>query len=237
MRLGACVWIVLAFLAGCSSCSKTEATKDAAAPAASIAAPLITDEIRYLALGDSFTIGTGSSPAESFPARLADRWRQAGKKVTLRNLGVNGFTTDDLSQRELPQVRPFRPNFVTLAIGANDRVHKVPIEVYRRHLSEILDEIVKAGVPPKQIVALPQPEWSLSPAASSFGTPAALGADIVAFNDVLKAEAEKVGARYIDLYPLMHQQAEAKMIASDGLHPNAKAHDEWAAELARSALP
>jgi lysophospholipase L1-like esterase len=193
-----------------------------------------SDEIRYLALGDSFTIGTGNSPEQAFPARLTDRWQKAGKKVTLKNLGVNGYTTDNLSERELPQVAPFHPTIVTLAIGANDRVHKTPLAIYRRHVAQILDDIVKAGVPAKQIVALPQPDWSLSPAAAPFGSSEELGKDIGLFNAALKEEAEKIGARYIDLFPLMHKQAEAKMIASDGLHPNAQAHDEWAAELVKS---
>ena len=63
--------------------------------------------------------------------------------------------------------------------------------------------------------------------------PAALAQDIVAFNGVLKDEATQIGARYIDLFPLMHTQAEAKMIAKDGLHPNAAAHDAWADELVK----
>jgi lysophospholipase L1-like esterase len=188
-------------------------------------------EVRYLALGDSFTIGTGSTPAESFPARLAERWRAQDRHVTLKNLGVNGYTTDDVAAREIPEVAPFHPTLVTLAVGANDRVRGVKADVYRAHVRAILRSILDAGVLSAAIVTLPQPEWSLSPAAAAFGDPAQIGADIVAFNTVLREETEKVGARYIDLYPLMHHQAETKMLARDGLHPSARAHDEWAAKL------
>lgn len=221
--------LVALLVASCHG-GKAEAT-DAAPPPAAASSSAAPSEIRYLALGDSFTIGTGSTPAESFPARLAERWRGQGKKVTLQNLGVNGFTTDDLSLRELPRVAPFHPTFVTLAIGANDRVHLTPVAVYRRHLKSILDDLRKAGVTPAQLVALPQPDWSQSPAAAAFGTPEALGADIASFNAALKEEVDAFGARYVDLFPLMHQQAQSKMLAADGLHPNAKAYDEWAAEL------
>jgi lysophospholipase L1-like esterase len=223
--------LALLVVVGCSKAAPPSATVDAAPP---VAAPTDPNEIRYLALGDSFTIGTGSTPEQAFPARLADRWTRAGKKVTLKNLGVNGYTTDDLTERELPEVAPFHPTLVTLAIGANDRVHKYPVAIYRRHIKSILDSIVKAGVPAAHIVALPQPDWALSPAALSFGTPESLGQDIVQFNAALKEEATGIGARYIDIYPLMQKQAEAKMLAGDGLHPNAQAHDEWAAELVKS---
>src|SRR5687767_6022996 len=41
---------------------------------------------RYLALGDSFTIGTGSSPSEAFPSRLVARWRGRGCLAELKNV-------------------------------------------------------------------------------------------------------------------------------------------------------
>jgi len=78
--------------------------------------------IRYLALGDSFTIGTGTTPDKAFPALLAGKWRAAGRAVELLNPAVNGYTTDELITRELPHVAVFRPTFVTLLIGANDIV-------------------------------------------------------------------------------------------------------------------
>lgn len=219
-------WVLALLLAACDRSSPKTADTSAADAGAG-------DSIRYLALGDSFTIGTGSTPEQAFPARLSERWRGKGCTVTLKNLGVNGYTTDNLTERELPEVAPFKPTIVTLAIGANDRVHGEPIDVYRAHVKAILKSIVDAGVPANHIVTLPQPDWSLSPVAARFGDPAALGADIIAFNGVLKDEATQIGARYIDLFPLMHQQAEQKMIAKDGLHPNADAHDAWAEELSK----
>lgn len=46
--------------------------------------------MRYLALGDSFTIGTGSSREQAFPARLAAR---CAGRMELRDLAVNGYST------------------------------------------------------------------------------------------------------------------------------------------------
>ena len=50
-------------------------------------------------------------------------------------------------------------------------------------------------------------------------------------------EAENAGARYVDLYPLMHRQAAADMLAPDGLHPNAEAHEAWANAIAEKITP
>jgi lysophospholipase L1-like esterase len=192
--------------------------------------------VRYLALGDSFTAGTGSRPSEAFPARLADRLRARGTAVVVENLGVNGFTTDDLIARELPRVAPFSPTLVTLAIGANDLVRGSPIARYRSQVRRILAAVLATGVPAARVLVLPQPDWARSPVAADFGDPRDIAAQIEAYNEVLRAEAAAAGARWIDLYPRMRQEAEAGMVAGDGLHPAARAYDEWAEALA-GALP
>jgi lysophospholipase L1-like esterase len=223
--------LVLPLLGGCSPRGSSGASEEAAS------ARGLPQEIRYLALGDSFTAGTGNQPSDAFPSRLASLWRTHGRRVTLKNVAVNGYTTEDVQEREIPEVAPFHPTLVTLAVGANDRVHGWSAGVYRSHVRLLFRSIVDAGVVPKRIVALPQPDWSLSSAAASFGDPMQIGADIVAFNTILRDEAQAAGARYVDLYPLMHKQAEARMLAGDGLHPSARAHDEWAEALYEKVEP
>jgi lysophospholipase L1-like esterase len=226
--LGGLLLLVLALLGGYPRSAVTAASEE---PKPGL------EEIRYLALGDSFTAGTGNQPSDAFPSRLASLWRANGRRVTLKNVAVNGYTTDDVEERELPEVAPFRPTLVTLAVGANDYIHGSPAEVYRSHVRVLLRAIIDAGVAPNRIVALPQPEWSRSPAAASFGDPRVLDAAIVAFNTILRDEARAAGALYVDLYPLMHKQAEARMVARDGLHPSAQAHAEWAAALHEQLVP
>lgn len=191
--------------------------------------------IRYLALGDSFTIATGLTPDKAFPALLAKAWRDAGRDVTLSNPAVNGYTTDDLITKVLPLVPTFKPTIATLLIGANDIVRGGSDDKrYRQQLRRIYSQLRANGVPAGSTVGLPQPEWSRSPAASPYGTTEALLTRIAHFNAIAMEEAENAGARYVDLYPLMHRQAAAEMLAPDELHPNAESHAEWAAALAKA---
>ena len=251
--------LAILLLAAVPACAPEPPIADAAAPApppppalapvpasASVSAVAVavtsrpaeaSSSIRYLALGDSFTIGTGSSPAESFPARLAERLRASGRAVVLENLGVNGFTTDDLLAREIPRVASFAPTLVTVAVGANDLVHGSPPDRYRAQVRRIFTAIAAAGVAPARVLALPQPDWSLSPVAADFGEQRVIAEHIAAFNDILREEAAAAGARYVDLFPLMQRQARAGLIAGDGLHPAARAYGEWAAELERAEPP
>ena len=189
--------------------------------------------IRYLALGDSFTIGTGIQPERAFPAVLAQKWRDAGHSVELVNPAKNGYTTDDLIAKELPLAQAFGPTIVTLLIGANDIVRGGSDDArYREQIRRIHRALRNASIDPKAVVVLPQPEWSRSPAASPYGTPESLRTRIEHFNAIMEEEAERAGSPYVDLYPLMHRQAAAEMLATDELHPNTEAHAEWATELA-----
>lgn len=213
----------IAGLALCvAGCTSARATPPASEPGA---AP------RYLALGDSFTIGTGATPEQSYPARLTAR---ASCSAELRNVGVNGYTTEDVIEDELPELARFTPTFVTLAIGANDIVQGRTPDEYRKHVRHILAAVKAAGA--MRIVSLPQPDWSLSPAARAFGESPAIHARIVAANAILREETLAVGGSFADLFPLMEAQARAGMIASDGLHPSAVAYEAWAVELARQGV-
>ena len=190
-------------------------------------------EVRCLALGDSFTIGTGSSPGEAFPARLTALAQKRGAKVVLKNVAVNGYSTQELIEQQLPEVQSFAPTHVTIAIGANDLVRGRGPDDYRKNLKRIFAALKVDGVNPARVWALPQPDWSKSPAAAAFGEPQALHAQIVSYNAILSEETKAFGGTYVDLFPLMEQQAGANQVARDGLHPNATAHAAWAARLDR----
>ena len=190
-------------------------------------------DVRYLALGDSFTIGTGSSPSEAFPARFAALAQMRGVRVVLKNVAANGYSTQELLEEELPEVKRFGPTHVTIAIGANDLVRGRSPEDYRRNLKRIFAALAKDGVNPARVWALPQPDWSKSPAAAGFGDPEQLHAQIVLYNLILSEETKAFGGAYLDFFSLMEKQATQKLVAPDGLHPNAAAQAAWAARLDR----
>lgn len=184
----------------------------------------------YVALGDSFSAGTGVGAARAFPVRLCERLQQAGVRLALTNLAVNGFTTRDLIERELPAVPAAGPRLVTLAIGANDIVRGAALATYRAELQRVFAAL--RAVP--LVVTLPQPDWSAAPAAALFADPGQIAASIQAYNRVLRDETRAAERLYVDLWPLLRRQARAGAWADDHLHPSAAALDEWAAELARA---
>jgi lysophospholipase L1-like esterase len=186
--------------------------------------------MRYLALGDSFTIGTGTTPDRSFPAVLVNRWWDEGRECDLRNPAVNGYTTEDLIREELPLVESYQPDLVTILIGANDIVAGVPEQRYRAQLRRI-HERVRVGAPAAARFGLPQPDWSLTPGGAAFGDPGRTARTIERFNQIARDEIESAGGTYVDIFPLMREQMRKGMTAPDGLHPSAEAYAEWAGAL------
>lgn len=187
--------------------------------------------MRYLALGDSYTIGTGaSSKAHNFPSILAARLTKAtGTKVGLTNPAVNGFTTQDLIVNELGYLARLKPQLVTVLIGVNDLVQGRTPDQYKKSLVEIYEAVASLGLPSGQVVAIAIPNWSVVPAASSFGDPGRLRSLTDTFNEIAQKEAEGRGFTWIDITGVSTSTLGSPgWISSDQLHPGDIQYAAWA---------
>ena len=196
------------------------------------------ESIRYLALGDSYTIGTGlEDEAQNFPSLLAAHLRQdTGIDVALTNLGVNGYTTTDLIREELPVARTVRPELVSILIGANDVVQGSDEATYRARLAQIYDAVKQLGLPAERVLAVSIPDFSPLPGAAPFGSPSHLRARIDAFNNVAREEAASRGFQSADITGISRETSRGNgWLASDGLHPGPAQHHAFADHLWETA--
>jgi len=182
--------------------------------------------LRYVALGDSYTIGTSVSSAESWPSQLVARL--SGRLELVANLGVNGYSSADLIAAELPALEDLHPEFVTVQIGVNDVVRGVPQATYASNIELILDALLER-LPPTRILAVATPDYTLTPMGASFGNPAQQSAEIARFNDVLRAAAQARGVAFVpDIYEISRSVAsDPSLVASDGLHPSGAQYALW----------
>ncbi|MHB8687673.1 MAG: SGNH/GDSL hydrolase family protein [Candidatus Dormibacteraceae bacterium] len=196
--------------------------------------------IRYLALGDSYTAGTGaSSTAHSWPSIIAERWKeQTGQKVKLTNPAVGGFTTLDLIARELSLVRRTRPDLITILIGVNDLVQGRTADDYRASLATIYDEVDAQKPPGGRVFAISLPNWSVVPAARQFGDPEEIRDLTDNFNDAANEAALARGFGWIDITAAsLSGLGTAGWIAADGLHPADRQYAAWAEVIWHSVRP
>ena len=186
--------------------------------------------IRYVALGDSYTIGTGAPLDESWPARITTRLRKKGFPIELvGNLGHNGWTSQNLIDDELPLLKELNPSFVTLLIGVNDWVQGVDAQTFQRHLRHILEELLKILPNPQRILIITIPDFSVTPMGKQFSQGRNIAQGIKEFNQIIIKEAQLRGVKTVDLYPLSRTLGlDSSLIAQDGLHPSAKGYARWA---------
>jgi acyl-CoA thioesterase-1 len=192
------------------------------------------ESIRYLALGDSYTIGTGlENQAQNFPSLLAGRLKQVPRTdVILINLGVNGYTTTDLIREELPVARRSAPELVSILIGANDVVQGLDDATYRARLTQIYETVKSLGLRAARVLAISVPDFSPLPGAAPFGTPSHLRARIDAINDIARSEATDRGFQYADITTISRETNRGDgWLAADGLHPGPVQHQAFADHL------
>ncbi|MEO7667337.1 MAG: SGNH/GDSL hydrolase family protein, partial [Dehalococcoidia bacterium] len=160
--------------------------------------------LRFVALGDSYTIGTSVAERERWPDQLVAALDHTGARPTLdlvANLAVNGYTSQDVIDRELPELVALQPDFVTLLVGVNDVVQGVSPETYERNAAAILDELLRL-VSANRVIVVTTPDYTVTPAGSNYGDPVRQAATIRAANAVLSSLAEARGIRVVDIHDL-----------------------------------
>jgi lysophospholipase L1-like esterase len=189
--------------------------------------------MRYVALGDSYTIGTSVEPAERFPDQLVAALAEDGIPLELvANLGVNGYTSADLIRDELPALDDLAPEFVTLLIGVNDVVQDVTPEAFEANVATILDALV-ARLSPSRIVTVAIPDYTVTPAGADYGDPRSRHDGIVADNAVVARQAAARGIAFVDIFDIsLGVRDDRRLVAGDGLHPSGAQYALWVERMA-----
>ena len=193
--------------------------------------------MQFLALGDSYTIGESVAPEERWPVQLGALLRAEGLNVGDPTIiATTGWTTDELSAA-IARAKPQGAfDLVSLLIGVNNQYRGRGQDEYREQFAALLQRAIGfAGGNPARVLVLSIPDWGVTPFAARLERdPAAVAADIDAFNAINRAETERPGAHYVDVTPFSREAAhDPSLLADDGLHPSGRMYAEWA----RLALP
>lgn len=184
---------------------------------------------RYLALGDSYTIGESVDSGERWPVQLVKLLRTNGYPFEdPLIIAKTGWTTDELSDgiKEFNQESKF--DLVTLLIGVNNQFRGRDIEEFRNQFRDLLSQAIKfADGKPDRVFVLSIPDWGVSPFAEGRNRDE-IGQEIDQFNSVIKKETLESGVIYLDITAISREAAnDSTLIAIDGLHPSAKMYAEW----------
>lgn len=189
-----------------------------------------TGAVRYAALGDSYTHGTGAEAKESWPAVVSERLRAKGVAIELMaNLAQNGWTSQNLIDYALPLLQDLRPDFVTVLIGTNDWVLEVDPKTFQRNLKRILEHLTQLLPKRRSILILTIPDFSISPAGGQYSNGKDITKGLAQFNQIILSEARAFGLPTVDLFSLSPAfRKNPALFSSDNLHPSAQGYAVWA---------
>lgn len=194
--------------------------------------------MRYLALGDSYTIGEGVAAAERWPAQLAALLRKRGIAVDDPDIvAATGWTTGELAAgiAERAPAGPF--DLVSLLIGVNNQYRGLPLDAYAAEVTALLSRAIAfAGGRADSVVAVSIPDWSATPFAEGRDRHR-IAREIDAFNAAGAHMAAAAGVSgWVDVTAdSRHCDAELDF-TMDGLHYNARAYARWAERVLPVAL-
>lgn len=206
----------LVALAGCGQDASAPAAPATSAVDAPPDVPVMGEERKIVALGDSLFAGYGLKPAESYPAKLEAALRARGVNARMVNAGVSGDTTSGGRQRlafSLGNGPP--PALVLISLGGNDMLRGLPPEETRANLEAILGELKQRGIPAMLMGMLAAPN---------------MGGDYRArFDPIYPDLAEKYGAGLVPFF-LKPVILKPDLVQADHIHPTAQGIDLLVAE-------
>ncbi len=189
---------------------------------------------KYLALGDSYTIGQSVQETERFPAQTVQLLRTQNINVwSPEYIATTGWTTTNLLTAINSQYPAANFDIVTLLIGVNDQYQGRDTANYRERFSELLKIAVDLARSQKtHVFVLSIPDYSVAPFVA-VSEKARVSMQIDQFNAINKEITLQNNITYVDITPSTRQAAnDASLIANDGLHPSAKEYTVWANMLA-----
>ena len=190
---------------------------------------------KYLALGDSYTIGEKVEEKDNFPnqtVRLLNTPNKRFEEATI--IAKTGWTTDEL-QDKLAQVRLAIPfDIVTLLIGVNNQYRGRAADEYAVQFEQLLQQAIGyAGGKNNHVIVLSIPDWGVTPFASDRDRKK-IAEEIDVFNTINKKIAAKHKVHYIDITPFTREAtSDLALVAEDGLHPSGKDYKRWAELVAK----
>jgi lysophospholipase L1-like esterase len=193
------------------------------------------EKIRFLALGDSYTIGESVDEQHRWPVLLANALRERGFEVDHPTIiATTGWRTDQL-KHAIETAKLSKPyTLVSLLIGVNNQYQGKSAERYAPEFEELLQIAIElAGGDKSKVFVVSIPDYGYTP----FGKDkqASISKGIDAFNEVNEKLTRKAGVTYVNITDISrHGFEDPALVADDGLHPSGKMYALWVERILKA---
>lgn len=179
--------------------------------------------VKYLALGDSYTIGESVAEADRWPNQLADRLKIPRPKI----IATTGWRTDQLKAAVEAAHLSNEYDLVSLLIGVNNQYQGKSAAQYEVEFEELLRiSIELAQGNPKNVFIVSIPDYGYTPFGKS--KQETISRQLDEFNAINKRMAAKYNVSYFNITDISRQGLDKPtLVASDGLHPSGAMYSLW----------
>ena len=187
---------------------------------------VIEEKIKYLALGDSYTIGQSVAITDRYPIQLETQLQSDSINIdTTIIIAKTGWTTTNLKNAIVAADLTDTFDLVSLLIGVNNQYQGKPIEEYEIEFVELLQTAIDFAGGKENVFVVSIPDYAYTPFGNGNAT---ISQEIDDFNLVNKTITDSVGVSYFDITSISREGLDKpELVASDNLHPSGEQYSRW----------
>lgn len=194
--------------------------------------------LKYLALGDSYTIGQSVCETCRFPIQLQDSIKKHDASIGLFStqiIATTGWTTSNLKAAIATQNPTNDFDIVTLLIGVNNQYQNKPFSLFEQEFPELIDTAIqKAKGKKENLIVVSIPDYAYTP----FGQGSmAISQGIYQYNAYIENYCIQNNIKFVNITDITRQGlAQPNLVATDGLHPSTLAYSKFVERILPKAL-
>lgn len=188
------------------------------------------EPLRYLALGDSYTIGESVDEDDRWPEQLVDTLSSSGIDMSRpKIIAKTGWRTDQLKDSIESDPGRFRKyDLVSLLIGVNNQVQGRSLESFRDEFKDLLLTAINlADNDTNKVFVLSIPDYGKTPFGIYLGGEA-ISQEIAQFNVLIREVCNNLNIKHFNITPISEKVVnDTSLLGSDNFHPSGKMYEQW----------
>lgn len=192
--------------------------------------------IKYLALGDSYTIGQSVCATCRFPEQLKDSLKNylpSTDDISVKVVAQTGWTTTNLKSAIANENLISEYDLVTLLIGVNNQYQNRPFSLYETEFPELLQTAIALAKGDKnRVIVVSIPDYAFTPFGQGSSNPQNISNQIDNYNLFAKNHTESLGIEFVNITDITREGLNnPELVASDNLHPSELAYSKFVERL------
>jgi lysophospholipase L1-like esterase len=192
--------------------------------------------IKYLALGDSYTIGQSVCETCRFPIQLKDSLKNylfPLGNVSVKVVAQTGWTTTNLKTAIANENLIADYDLVTLLIGVNNQYQNKPFSLYETEFPELIQTAISlAKGDTNRVIVVSIPDYAFTPFGQGSSNPENISNQLDTYNLFAKNHSESLGIEFVNITDITRQGLNnPELVATDNLHPSTLAYTKFVERL------